>query len=47
MKFCTIRIDIDLYEKIRCLDPTGRKKFTSGILFIVNEFFKEKQVENN
>jgi hypothetical protein len=40
MKFCTIRIDIELYEKIKKLDQTGRGKFTSGLMFIIQEFFK-------
>lgn len=42
MRVTSLRIHRDLYKKICEQDQTGRKTFSGGIFFIVNEYFKQK-----
>lgn len=32
----------ELWKKVKKVDPTGREKFTSGLIFILNDWFKNK-----
>ena len=40
-KVASFKLDPKLYKKICDLDPSGRKKFTAGIYFLINHYFKK------
>jgi hypothetical protein len=45
--FKTIRIDRELAEKVRDQDPTGKRQFTNGLMYILRWFFGGKHEKND